>query len=222
MSTLSDRVSTVADTTVTEWCDRHGLIHELTPFESRTSDRIEVARQLNTGIADLPETASTFVPRDLLDGDVGHGGWLETIVLMTGAWPHPEHDVRWVNPNYIHLDALPTMEVDREAHLRRCASLGVLTRADVAPRFGVTTESLERWLTRHEFSWFDHRKEGIRRFARTLYVAADWGRTQQEVAAFWPRKAGTIRKWIYRYGCEEGFHSPADPSRGSNFTEGQQ
>lgn len=222
MSTLSDRIDTVTNMTVTEWCDRHGLIHELTPFASRTSDRIDVVRQLHESIEALPETASTFVPRKELEGDVGHGGWLETVVLMTGAWPHPEHDRRWVNPNYIHLDALPPLEVDREDHLRRCAALGVLRIEDLAPRFGVTTGSLRTWISRKDIDWRQRRTEGCRQFARTLQTAIKWGHTESEITGCWPRKRGTVRAQIQKFARDEGFAAPPDPSTDSAFLAGDQ
>lgn len=221
MSTLADRVENVAGTTVTEWCDRHGLIHELTPFASRTTDRIDVARQLHAGIEDLPKTASTFVPRNELDGDIGHGGWLETILLMTGAWPHPDHDVRWVNPNYIHLDALPPLDVDREQHVRRCAALGVLPAKDIAPRFGISKPSLIEWLGHRDIQFKELRRDGQRRVARTLHTAMAWGHTQSAVTEPWPVPAGTVSYWIQRYAREGGFEPPADPSSRVGFTEDQ-
>lgn len=216
MSVLSDSLSP----TVGEWASRHHVIPEALPFQSRATPRLEIARQLHESVTGLPKTASTFIPRNEIEADIGPGEWLDTLVLMTGAWPHPEHDQRWINPDYCHLDALPTLAVDRELHLRRCAELGVLRIADVAPRFGITTESLRTWISRKGFEWQALRMDGIRRFARTLQTAIQWGEREQDVAGCWPRKRGTVRAQIQKFARDEEFDAPTDPTVNGHLTDG--
>jgi len=121
-----------------------------------------------------------------------------------------------VNQNYIHTRALGDvtdhLEADRLEIVEDCAAVGVLTAADVAPRFGLTRAELTKWLNAKGVTFTELRDSGRRRFARTLFTAMEWQYSEIEVAEPWPVSNGTVRTWIQRYAREDEFEPPADPT----------
>lgn len=204
-----------SNTAVSRWADRHGLIPELLPIAGRDTNSIELAQEAAANIADLPKTASSFRVDEVLPEA---RGYTVTVFRALGSWPYPGEfaQQRWVNPNYIHAGALGDVtdhrEADRLEIVKECAALGVLTVDEVAPRFGVSSSSLTDWLHRRDVYWSNLRREGRRRFARTLYTATEWGYSQSEVVDPWPVHNGTLSVWMQRYAREAGFKPPADPS----------
>lgn len=211
--------------TVQEFCDHYGLIREFVPFAYRKTDRVELMERTQAFLADLPKTAGSFTLTDVWEDSRIAGAWADPFLLAAGAWPHPGSlgaTKRWVNPHYHHTDALAGgVDVeDRREHLRLCARLGVLTREDVARHCGISLKTLEGWLERHDIPWGEWRLDGVRRLARTLHTAVEWGYGLQDVTEVWPKPAGTVRGWIVRHARDTDFEPPADPSFDSQFVKG--
>jgi len=205
-----------------EWCDRHGLIHDLTPFSYRSVDPWEIVEATGDFIDELPTTAATFPQGAVIEeASARVGGWrqmLRTALLLHGAWPsHRGTDkLRWVNPTYIHQHALgPGRIDDRVEHVRECARLGTVSTNELSARFGITLNGLRNWLNRdcRPFMWSDLRQRGRESIARTLYTVSEWtDRSYMDCARLLPVNDGTASRWMYEYALEEGFEAPDDPS----------
>ncbi|MFA1612086.1 hypothetical protein [Halobellus rubicundus] len=232
MATAETAAQSERPESVGEWCDHHGLIGALLPFGYRRTETFDQFRTLAAEVKVLPKYQATFKLSDLLDDDDITRPFASSTVVTTqlkhlGAWPYRQTSsgMRWINPNYVHDHPWETAQCSTDKRtdiLREAASYGVLTVSDVAPRFGLTTESLRRFLTRQEFDWSRYRCEGIRRLARTLatvHAWRDW--SERELAAPFRRKTPTVRSWIHTYARTADWTPPADPSYRSDFQQGE-
>jgi len=203
---------------VQEFCERHGLHQKFLPLEYRQTDPFELLATIRDNLAELRPTASSVRINDLL-GDAGTAsGWVRSFLLALGSWPSPK-DVaqgdRWVNPDYVHADALGSIaddEAAREAHVRTCARLGTLDLPDLAPRFATTEQGLARWVRHRDIPWRELRREAIARLARTLYTALAWGHDRSKVLGVWPQPEPQVRCWVAEYAAATEFEPPAEPS----------
>jgi len=220
--------------TMTAWCSHHDLIHALLPFECRRTDSFAEFETLAAALDELPATAATFRLGDLETPEGERpvkyrptgSGVVTTQLHLLGAWEFAETSCgwRWINPNYIHDHPWQSSQCDadeREAILRHAARLGAVTRADVAPRFGVTKKGVEKWIRRHDIPWKEWRATGLRRLTRTLLTVRAWSdRSLPAVADPLPSPNGTVKSWVQRYARDEAWSPPADPSQYHGFQNG--
>lgn len=209
-------------TTVEGWCDAHGVLLPLTPFAYRDVDIFEFATEFREGIDALPATAATFSLSDLTDHPKRASLMSPPMLHALGAWRLPNDGsgpARWVNPSYVHQDALADIPTDqRLEHCQRCLSFGTVTQHDLAPRFGISHPGLRQWLSRR-LDWKAEREAGKRRLARTLRTAVEWGHDVDTVTSIWPQETSTVRTWMYDYAPASEFEPPADPSFEQGFQQ---
>jgi len=220
--------------TMAAWCDHHDLIHALLPFECRQTDTFAEFESLAAALDDLRETQATFALGGLETPD-GHravqyrptgAGIVTTQLHLLGAWEYLETSSgqRWINPGYVHDHPWQSSQcspAEREAILREAARLGGLSRADVAPRFGVTKKGVMKIIRRNDIPWQEWRGDGVRRLARTLLTVRAWSdRSLPAIAAPLPCPTGTVKSWVQRYARDEEFTPPPDPSRYHGFQNG--
>lgn len=219
--------------TMAAWCEHHGLIAALLPFESRRTDTFAEFEALATALSELPETQATFSLGELETSDgravqsrPTGAGVVRTQLHLLGAWEFLETSTgqRWLNPTYIHEHPWQVSQCtpdEREAILRHAAGLGALTRADVAPRFGITKKGVQKFIRRYDIPWQEWRETGLRRLARTLLTVRAWtDRSLPAVADPLPSPNGTVKSWVQRYGRADGWTPPADPSQYHGFQNG--
>lgn len=220
-------------TSMAEWCERHGVIGALLPFDCRATDSFEQFCAIAAAIDDLRPTIATFRLTDLeppgdafarIEQRPTGAGVVPTQLHMLGAWEYRDTAAgqRWTNPRYCHDHPWQTpqcSDAERREILRDAASLGVLDRRDVAPRFGITAGSLRQWISRKDVAWEARRYQGRQRLARTVYTIYKWtDRTEQGVIAPFPVPDGTLKAWIQKFVREdETWSVPADPSNGRHF-----
>lgn len=207
--------------TISEFCERHGLISELVPFAHREHNPWTLAHDLNAEFEELPTTAATLTTGDLLERITGSrgswNGYLHTVLIAIGSWPvtnHSSRATRWANPYYPHQRALaPGGWGSRVEHLQECARIGVYDTADIAPRLDMSEGRLRGWLSENDIPWNDWRAEGRKRLGRTIRVTNAWtDRGIKDVSDLLPKNYTRVKKWAVRYAREDGWAAPEDPS----------
>jgi len=186
----------------------------LLPFDCRATDSFEQFCAIAAAIDDLRPTIATFRLTDLeppgdafarIEQRPTGAGVVPTQLHMLGAWEYRDTSSgqRWTNPRYCHDHPWQTSQcspAERREILRDAASLGVLDRRDVAPRFGITAGSLRQWISRKDVAWEARRYQGRQRLARTVYTIYKWtDRTEQGVIAPFPVPDGTLRAWVQKF-----------------------
>jgi|GEM_PF-1980609 len=212
------------------WAHEYGVIPSLVPFGYRSYDPVEFVVILRKLIEDAQATKATFASREIFD-EAGiqreiSACYLEDLIRLAGSWmyddgTHFETGVsertitRWINPEYVHVTGLEpsiTKPRYRIEELRRAASLGISSQADIGPRFGIGRKGVESVCNRHDIpwgTWRDWGKARIARTVRTIVIWTDW--TIKEVAAAINVPKRTLEYWMYTRHASD-FEVPADPS----------
>lgn len=182
--------------------------------------------ELDEGLRSLPQTAGTFrISRLLEDTHAKNNYWrasVETVARLLGAWPHNQSrrgESTWVNPHYIHERALGPADVkSRVAEMERCAAVGVLKHADVAPRFDLSPIGLKRWASRRNFDWSHKRRRGERQLARTIATVTEWfGCSRSSLVDNLPVSRQTMYFWVREHVRESDWSVPDDPAHAGGF-----
>lgn len=231
MSWWEARTDRTGKITGEEWAAQFGVIPELIPFQHRSYDPLEVVITARRRINELPPTAAVLKPAQLLrdsptDPSVPTG--LELLFRAAGSWPTGRTGSKshhYANPDYVHLGSVDWTITDpreRIDELRRCASLGTLSKRDVAARFGVTTVGgVTAWLRRRDIPWSEWRAWGKCRIARTAQVIHDWGRWgHSEIAEAFGLPVRTLYGYRRRWVIESNWTVPEDPSADTRFASG--
>ena len=219
---------TTNEVSLSGWAFEYGVIPEQVPFELRNYDPISFVQDVRQGVADAPVTKATFSTAEVREytglKKNGAGSNLRSLIRLAGSWElsdgshfdEPNPPARWVNPNYIHVTALDPSIKDRRyrvEELRRSASIGLLSSADIAPRFGVEHgDGVHEFCRRWQIPWGDWRQWGKCRLARTAKLAWEWGAHSKGTlcdAFGLPRT--TLHDWIHEHYAAD-FEVPADPS----------
>ena len=217
--------------TGTEWAANFDIIHALAPFEYRSYDPVEIVAGARERLEELPPTAATIKPHQLMravDTSTYAPTHLDTLFMLAGSWPTGESGSKeryYANPEYVHLESVDWAITDpreRVEHLRRCASIGTLSTADIAPRFGFSHRgSLTAWFHRHELPWGEWRRWGQRRIGRTAEVIHDWsGRLYSEIAEALGLAETTLHHCRRHHVRESAWTVPEDPSADPKFASG--
>lgn len=206
--------------TVREFCERHDLIRELTPFGHQDAQPWETVAALGDA---LDAAGETFRPRDLLDDPSAHeDATVRTGLLMLGAWPLESADgmaSAWVSPHCAdERSYAPGAWDSTEAAVRECASVATLRVRDVAPRLDYTKGSFTSWLSRNNVPWSEWRQEGRIRLGRTLKTSATWLTTRVSMLADPLPRSDTVSEWSVWHGTQaDDWSVPDDPSRVGGF-----
>ena len=166
--------------TIAQFCDAYGLYRPLVPITDGGYDPVRLLQYVRDKIESLPKTAATFKPGSLFDElgltiqEDGIGG---DMLYICGAYPERQtNSTRWVNPNYVHLDSLPSVtESDaRDEIVEHAVKYGVLSFEDLAPRFGITPSGVESAVHRSDIDWRYEKYEARKRIGRTAKTLLDW------------------------------------------------
>jgi len=216
--------------TMAAWCDHHGLIHALLPFECRPADTFAEFEALAAALDDLRETQATFALGNLETPD-GYraveyrptgAGIVTTQLHLLGAWEFIETSTgqRWINPHYIHGHPWQSSQCDaatRRQIITDAGRLGAIRAQDLAPRFGISQGTFYDCVRRLDLDWGALRNEGRRRLARTLVTVRAWSdRCIRDLVEPFRIADDTLARWT-RSRVDDAWTPPADPSRYHGF-----
>lgn len=199
------------------WASHYDVIGELLPLECRVHDPIETLQTIKEDFESFPETKATYKTTEITpdyEAITGHDTF--TLLNYLGSWRlvDRKRGIMWANPNYHspHEIVTPNLsEIERVDLIRRAASIGILSMADISDWFAMTKQTLYKWLRKRGIQWGEWRNWGKARFARTAKMIREWGHhSLADIARAVDVPRTTIVGWVQSKADE--FAVPDDPS----------
>lgn len=223
-----ERHPTTNEVSLSAWALEYDVIPALIPFNLRSYDPVAIVKSIREAFADALPTKASFTTAGIRraaginPNDVG--SYQRPLIRLAGSWELSDGShyagegsgARWVNPNYIHVAALkPSIKEPRYRieELRYAASIGILSMADVAPRFGAETRnSVYHFCRRRDIPWKQWRQWGKRRISRTARLIYEWeDYSIRSIAETLGLPRTTLKDWMSRYHAAD-WEVPPDPS----------
>ena len=216
---------------VESWANHHDVYHWLLPFESRSSNPMQILQTLAEYIHNAPATQETFTRAD---SGIEYANPVITNPILqlwrcTVQSDDSTRSVRYRNPRYMHYEARTrplTDRAERQAFYERWKDTPGIWGEWFAHHFGINRSSTTDWIRRQGYTGRrKQNKANSRRLARTVWTLRQWtGKTQRDILEPMPINSQTIESWIWKFAHPDNteWRPPKRPCQFKWFDQYQQ
>jgi len=193
---------------VETWANHHDVYHWLLPFESRSSNPVDILQTLADYIRSAPATQETFTRTD---AGIEYGNPIITNPILrlwrcTVQSDDSTRSVRYRNPQYIHYEARtrPLTDIpERREWYESWRDTPTVKGKWFAHHFGTKEVTALNWISGDDKTWptwKQQREHNMRRLGRTIRTLTTWtDRTQKEIVDAMPLNSRTLRDYANRF-----------------------